>query len=190
MKRNIVAMVLVLFCSTAGWATNITNGGFENGNFTGWTLGGVCPGSDPAGSPCWSAVVTSPVHAGVYSGKFGAYPGSMTLTQSVTVPAGSYTLSFWLALTTGNPLDNSFDVSWGGASVGSFSDLSAATWAQRSFLINSTGAATPLVFTMAQDITGDFFLDDISVDLVPEPATLWLMGLGLACVGLTRRKKA
>jgi hypothetical protein len=106
MKRNVVAVVLALLCSTVGWTANIANGGFESGDFSNSTLGGACPAGGSALSLCWSSVDASTpygVYAGTYSGRFGAQPTSMTLTQSVTVPAGSYILSFWLALTTDNP---------------------------------------------------------------------------------------
>jgi hypothetical protein len=65
----------------------VQNPGFETGNFTSWTPSGLMP----------PAIATTP-HSGTYSAKLGstsAYNGQSTLTQTVTVPAGSSTLSFW-----------------------------------------------------------------------------------------------
>jgi len=203
-NRNLVVVLMALLGASAGWADPVANPGFETGDFTGWTLGGACTGVSPTSNgPCWSDVVNSTPYGlveGSYSGKFGAQPDPMTISQSITIPAADYyEVSFWMALTTGNPKGyagsgnplfdpaNFLRVSWGGVQVGDLHDLDAAGWARYSFPITSTGAPMTLEFEIRQDNTGDFFLDDISID-IPEPATLALIGLGLACLALIRRR--
>jgi hypothetical protein len=73
---------------TGGAATVVTNGGFETGTFSGWTIGG-------AQAP---AIVTSPVHSGSFAAQLGsASPvnGDSTLSQTIAVPSTATTLSFW-----------------------------------------------------------------------------------------------
>jgi hypothetical protein len=67
----------------------VQNPGFEMGTLSGWTV--ATPGHAPV-------IVTSPAHSGFYAAQLGtttAYNGNSTLTQTVSVPAGSPTLSFW-----------------------------------------------------------------------------------------------
>ena len=74
-----------LTVTQAGGGPVVTDGGFETGNFTGWSTSGA---SD--------AVVTTP-HTGSYSARLGATTatnGNSTMQQAVTVPANA-TLSFW-----------------------------------------------------------------------------------------------
>jgi hypothetical protein len=64
----------------------VTNGGFESG-LTGWTAGGAV-----------APVVVSGGHTGASSAQVGSpspYAGESTLTQTISVPAGSPTLSYW-----------------------------------------------------------------------------------------------
>jgi hypothetical protein len=67
----------------------VQNSGFETGNFNGWTV------ATPSHAP---VIVTSPVHGGSYAAQVGTttpYNGNSTLTQTITVPTGSPTLTFW-----------------------------------------------------------------------------------------------
>jgi hypothetical protein len=72
---------------TAAPANAVQNGGFETGSLSGWSAGGVLlPG-----------VSTTP-HSGSYSARLGSsspYNGNSILQQTVVVPSGSPTLTFW-----------------------------------------------------------------------------------------------
>jgi hypothetical protein len=72
---------------TAPSTNPIVNGGFETGNFTGWTASGAA---------------TSVIAAAAHSGSFGAQLGATTPTngdssiaQTFTMPSSSPSLSFW-----------------------------------------------------------------------------------------------
>src|SRR5262249_20613470 len=65
----------------------VQNGGFETGSLGSWAArGGFTP------------VVSTTPHSGTSSARLGstaAFNGNSSLTQTVTVPSGSSTLSFW-----------------------------------------------------------------------------------------------
>ncbi len=70
---------------TSSGGSGIVNGGFETGNFTGWTTTGTTSISHTA-------------HSGSYSGQAGSTSptnGDSTISQTFTVPSGSGTLTFW-----------------------------------------------------------------------------------------------
>jgi len=67
--------------------SSVQNPGFETGSLSSWSAGGA-----------FTPVISTTAHSGSYSARLGstsAVNGDSTLTQSVTVPAGSSTLSFW-----------------------------------------------------------------------------------------------
>jgi hypothetical protein len=67
--------------------TGVLNPGFETGTLSSWSASGA-----------FVPVVTTSPHTGSYSARIGStgpVNGNSTLTQTVAVPAGSSTLSFW-----------------------------------------------------------------------------------------------
>ena len=66
-------------------ASGITNGGFEIGDFTGWTTGGTTS-------------ISTTAHSGIYSAQAGSISptnGDSTISQTFAAPSGVSTLSFW-----------------------------------------------------------------------------------------------
>jgi hypothetical protein len=78
--------VTVTVTSSSG-GSGIVNGGFETGNFSGWTTSGAA-----------TSVVTSLVHSGTYAAQAGSSSptnGDSSMSQTFTVPSGNNTLAFW-----------------------------------------------------------------------------------------------
>ena len=181
--------------ATSAMAANlVTNGGFETGNLTGWSLTGVTSG------PAYNGIDYGVDAADAYSGNYGAFfgpPGGiMTLSQTLsTTPGTNYTISFWLAQDTDvTPgYTNSLAVLLGSTTAYSATNIAAQDYTFYTVSGVASTASDLLRFSFRND-AGYFSLDDVSViastSSTPEPATLFLIAPVLGGFLFLRRRKA
>jgi hypothetical protein len=135
----------------------VTNGGFETGNFSGWTL---------AGNTSGTAVSTNPAQAqsGSDAALLGPFGSDGTLSQTLSTVAGAqYTFSWWLASDPGTP--NDFSVSWDGHQLVSETNIPAQPYVQSSYTVTATSNVTTIQFSFRDDALF-LHLDDVSVQAV------------------------
>lgn len=190
----VVAVLVVLaFGAPAAFAgTNlVNNGGFETGDFTGWTTGGNFEFTQVVSGPFY-------VYPGAQEGTFyatlgptSADGGDGTLSQTLsTVNGAQYTFSFWLAAVGDSPSD--FSASWDGTTLYSATDPdTGGAWTQFSFNVTGTGSDT-LSFSFDDD-PAYIALDNVSVmqntGTTPEPSSIMLLGSGVIALGGAIRRK-
>ena len=135
----------------------VVNGGFETGNFSGWSR---------SGNTDFSSVVSGTAGGdSVHSGQGAAQFGPSTLgyiSQTLpTTPGASYLISCWLDADDSGT-GNEFVVSWDGTTLLNLTNLSALGWQNFLFVASAAGANAPLKFGF-QSPSGYLHFDDASV---------------------------
>jgi Pro-kumamolisin, activation domain/Viral BACON domain/Carbohydrate binding domain len=143
----------------------VVNGGFETGDFTGWSLSA-------------SSTQVSSTKSYAHSGKYGAQLGQAstlgTLSQTLPTIAGqTYQISLWLA----NPKNsygatpNEFQVQWEGNTLFDQSDIPFGTWTNLVFTVTAANSGSVLQLGFRDD---PYYLglDDISVRAITAPHVL------------------
>ena len=135
----------------------MTNGSFETGTFSGWTLGGNF-GVVSAGP---QTAIDGNAESGLYAANIGAIGSDATLSQAIQTTAGQhYTLTFWLANASGGT--NDFKVKWNGATVLSLANAPAQGYTQYTYDVVGTAGTSQLLISGRQD-PSHWSLDAISV---------------------------
>jgi hypothetical protein len=188
-------LIVGLFCSImlpgVTMANMVLNGGFEEGNFTSWDAFEVYVYED----------LTTPFAA--QSGSFSAVwnnAGPGFLKQELSTVAGQgYIVDFWTSLGAGYKNDGSFfTAKFGREVLVHFSDSDLTNPANWNFPPNYQHFVFPVIGTGNDTIEFSFYsaesegwLDNISVNAVPIPGAVWLLGtgiVGLASVGRKTQK--
>lgn len=212
MKKYLFTWMAVFLLSGNASANLLTNGSFENGDFgdndswkrviagdssiTGWISGG-------AGVDWHNQVEMSPQPDGLLVVDLNpdgdAANNTGTISQAfATTPGSWYQLSFWLAGPRPNPEDTEFtDPRSVKVDIGDLettfsqpaSDNLNLVWGEKILEFQATGTSTTLMFS---SVNGNGYwgpvLDNVSVNLVPVPTTVWLFGSGLMGLLGVRRK--
>jgi|AraplaDrversion2_2_1032049.scaffolds.fasta_scaffold00666_4 hypothetical protein len=217
MRLKLAIALASLLVSMSSHATLLTNPGAETGNLLGWTVGGVSnprvddgsfdPGIDPRSGSY------------MFSGNHGLW-GSLTQNVLLPGFGQSrqVAVSFWeQGLDQDIPSDNAYvALTYRGQDGSVISKVSTATidahdgvWKQYQGIFDVPVSAWSVDYTMVFmrnfGLDLDSFIDDNSLTLVsagkplnqtkpsgevPEPSTGLIVGLGLACLGFMRKRRA
>lgn len=183
MKKTLLAAVAAIgfAMGASAHAELVTNGGFETGNFSGYTVNSQASGVD-----------SQTANTGLYSAYFGQVGSPGHISQSLSTIAGTlYDFSF--AYLSDGSRPNNFTASFDGNVVFSTINDIAHGFQTHTFTNLLASSNHTVIDFGIQNNPGYQRLDDISVKAsaaVPEPETLALLGLGLLGIAISRRKSA
>ena len=140
----------------------VTNGGFETGDFSGWTLNA---------SSTKVAKIYGLVHAGKYSADLGQSKTLGYLSQTLATSAGqTYQISLWLRnkKNSHSATPNEFQVQWEGTTLSDRINIPYGAWTNLQFTVTAANAGSFLRLGFRDD---PYYLglDDVSVKPVVAP---------------------
>ncbi|MGH9745278.1 MAG: PEP-CTERM sorting domain-containing protein [Candidatus Acidiferrales bacterium] len=186
----IFALCFLLYTTPASAdAQLVTNGGFESGDFTGWTLSG-----NTANPDIFFGVDNFDANSGNFGAFLGAIGSPLTLSETLNTTAGdNLVVSFAVAqnLDTADPTGsvNTFVAMLDGSTLLSLSNpVQAGAFLIYTFDLTAPSSSFVLSFTSQND--SDFWsLDDVSVT-APEPSSLLMLATALPGLFFIRRRRA
>jgi hypothetical protein len=141
----------------------VNNGGFETGDFSGWT-----PSGNFHNFGCYVTTDTSFVASGSYGAELGPVGALGYLSQSIpTIPEQTYLLSFWYHNPSGRT-PNDFQVNWDGATLLDLTNWVHTNWLNPQFLVTAATTNTTLQFGFL-DGPAYVGLDEVTVQPFPPP---------------------
>jgi hypothetical protein len=183
MRASLFLVCAAMVFATPAAAQNlVNNGGFETGDFSGFTQ---------FGNTGFTGVTSGAASQGSFGAEFGPVGSTGGISQNLTTIAGeSYLISFDLRNNGGTP--NLFEVLFGSSQLFTATDSAPFSFTNFSTTAVATGSTTALSFSFRQD--PDYFnLDNISVTRVapgvPEPGTWAMMLIGFGAVGSAMRRR-
>lgn len=188
MIRCLALTVVLVFGLSADPLNLVSNGGFETGDFSGWSVSGnitpclfVGTGNDPRCIPTTGIGA----HTGSYAAELGNAGGDASLTQNLATTAGAtYELTFWLASQAYGTPANDFSVSWDNQTIYSAVNLNAFGYTLYDFKgLTTAGSSTALSFSFYNS-PSFLVLDDISVVdppgvSEPDARPFWLLAFAI-----------
>jgi hypothetical protein len=178
MKMGILCAAALAAFAGAANADLITNGGFETGDFSGWSQ---------FGDTGFTGVDGSSAHSGSFGSYYGPTdPAGGGIQQTLAANAGDQLqIDFWYRV------EGAFTPNFMSASVGSTTLLSLTDYTNDQFVHFSTvvtaDSNNPMLSFTFFNSPSYWDLDDVSVNVVPAPGSLALLGLGGLLAGRRRR---
>jgi hypothetical protein len=145
------------------------NGGFETGDFTGWTLNGDGGNVNfVTGSFRIAHGDNFTPHSGSYAAALGEPSTLAYLSQTLPTVAGQlYLISLWMDSPDGQT-PNEFSVSWNGNTLSDFVNVGKLGWTNLQYTVKATDSSTVLQIG-ASDYSTYLGLDDVSVTPISVP---------------------
>lgn len=182
LMSGLALMAGLMALSAPATANLVTNGGFETGSFSGWTQTGNTTFN---GVQCPGAGLVPQGNCDAFFGPVGTTGG---ISQSFGTQVGALLhVHFDFRSDGGTP--GSFLAQWISGSTTNLLSLSnPPSGAFQAFDFNVlAGAATSTIQFTFRDDPGFMFLDNVQV--VPEPGSVALVGLALAGLAASRRRR-